>query len=72
MKLRVTEWHGDPHNFHVCTDEDGKTHRVDLFVNGDISDVDYPAAESCIGRTFEVDDLRPYVEIAYGVREVTP
>jgi len=52
-----------------CIDEHGHKHTVDLVIDKYIEGVaENPA--SLVGRTFEVECLTPYIEIAYNVREI--
>ncbi|CAB4176833.1 hypothetical protein UFOVP1672_47 [uncultured Caudovirales phage] len=50
----------------ICVDEDGKSHRVDLFVDGGL-DAEMPDAD-LIGRWVECSYLHPFIEIAADVR----
>ena len=64
MKLSVERYDRN-RDYHVCRDEVGDEHRVDLLVDGGIS-VSNP--ESLVGRTVYCVYLHPFVEIAVGVR----
>lgn len=50
---------------HICCDEDNSDHRIDLFVNGDLTGID---PKSLVGKTVEVKRLHPFLEIAHGVK----
>ena len=66
MRLRVKSYHSGQ-NFHECRDDNGKLHRVDLFIDASLDGFD---AESIVGQVVEVDDLTPFLTIASGVRVV--
>jgi len=64
MKLKVKSYSAAEY-YHLCVDENGNSHRIDLFVNGDLpkglDNLDL------VGKTVEVDYTSPYIEIGYGV-----
>ena len=65
MKYHVDSY--DKYTFyHECTDETGKTLRIDIRVNGDL-EKDLPP-ENLIGKTVEIDSLFPYGFIGVGVK----
>ena len=67
MKLKVIEYN-ERQLYHICEDEAGSFHRVDLFVDRKLDGYD---EISIIGHTVTVDHLSPYEEIACDV-EVLP
>ena len=56
-------------NTHICIDNDGHSHRIDLMVDGAFPKGTDP--ESLVGKTIECEYTYPYISIAMGVREVT-
>lgn len=65
MRLTIMEYVPYPRDFHVCKDEFGKRHQVDMMVNGDFPEGTTP--ESLVGKTYECQYTHPNVEIAMGV-----
>ena len=65
MKFKVTKFMDEPHNFHKCTNENGRECRLDLFTNGDFPKGTDPF--SLEGKTINVESTVPYVSIASGV-----
>lgn len=63
MKLDVLEY-VERENYHVCEDEEGNRHRVDIMVDGAFPGK-FP--QDLIGRTIECERLSPYITIAHGV-----
>ncbi len=56
---------------YMCSDESGRKHRVDLLVDGGLSDTEAAADRAwLIGLTVECDYLIPWIEIAMTVRLV--
>ncbi len=66
MLLHVREYNLDQ-DYHVCRDEQGDTHRVDLMVDGGFCGTDITPRD-LVGLTVEYEYLYPHVEIAHGVR----
>ena len=64
MKLKVMSYN-EREVYHLCVDENGDSHRIDLFVNGDLP----KGLDSLylVGKTVEVDYTSPSIEIGYGV-----
>ncbi len=60
MKLKVIKWNEDI-GAHLCIDEKGNEHRVDLRV-GSVKGL--PTNEELIGKTVECDYIYPYISIA--------
>lgn len=53
---------------HVCEDENGKHHKIDLHVSGCFGDID--PKESLIGKYVTVGRTHPYISIAHDVKIV--
>ena len=76
MILTVKKYEGPPLDYHVCEDEEGNRHFVDLIVNGDFRDqTDGLQGDSYIeflhtlvGKMFEVDYLHPHLVLAMNVK----
>lgn len=66
MKLKILRFDANE-LAHICSDEEGKEHRVDILVDGGIDTAKH-SDEALIGRTVEVSFLTPFVEIAHDVR----
>lgn len=74
IKLKVLEYIGDnPIYFglHICEDEQGNKHRVDLMVDGafEVSTVGYEefVHKTLIGKEIECE-LQPFTEIAGNIK----
>jgi hypothetical protein len=67
MKLFVKDYVPDD-DYHICIDEKGERHRVDIFVDGGLTNKD---REDLVGKTIACEYLHPFIEIACGVEEVT-
>ena len=67
MKLTVRTYNSE-RDYHICVDEAGQVHRVDLLVDGGIKHM----RKSLVGKTVECDYLEPFVELAGGVRLCEP
>lgn len=65
MKLKVESVHPNGVDF-ICRDQDNERHTVDLFVNGDLPE--NTQIQDLVGKTVGVDELLPYIEIAFGVK----
>lgn len=65
MKFEIIKWESLL-DFHRCIDEDGQSHQVDLFINGDLDES--ITAEELVGKTVSVERLTPYLELAHGVK----
>jgi len=65
MKLKVEKYEPHPLNYHMCVDEAGQKHRVDLFVNGTMPKGE--THESVVGKVVECEYIIPYEEIAMNV-----
>lgn len=68
MILKILEY-DKLRDIHICDDENGKRHRVDLMVDGRFKGVDPMAL---VGQVAEVDYLHPYEEIASNVKLINP
>jgi hypothetical protein len=66
MKLFVEDYVAND-DYHICVDEKGKKHRVDILVDGGLENKDRKAL---VGKTIACDYLHPFIEIASGVEEV--
>ena len=62
MKLRIIYYDAEK-DFHVCKDEQGKMHRVDIMVSG-FTNLE---PQDIIGREITVGELFPYIELAKDV-----
>lgn len=73
MKLKVENYYDfHPADTYLCRDEEGRTHYVDLLVDGTFSEIlSIEDRKTLIGKTVEVDYLSPFVEIASNPRIVT-
>ena len=63
--LKVKSYSGHPSYHHVCLDEDGDEHRIDLLITGCLPVGISP--KSLIGKEVKINKLIPYIEIAFGV-----
>lgn len=79
MKYTVKSF--DKHqNHHVCIDEYGGKHNIDVLVDGsllgdrDITNVDeyYDYCNYLVGKELEIEYLIPNVELGMNVKQVTP
>jgi len=66
MKLKVIGYADYPDYFYLCLDEKKVTHRVDLRVSKETEST----IDDLIGKTVEVEELIPFVEIGYKVKIV--
>lgn len=65
MKLTICKYHVSG-MFHDCKDESGQSHRVDIMVDGTLTQFnDDPTKLE--GKVVEVEWLSPYIEVAGGV-----
>lgn len=58
-------------SYHECLDEDGKSHNIDIIVNGDFRkqiELDANFVNTIVGSTITIDYTYPYIEIGMGVR----
>jgi hypothetical protein len=63
-QLRIIEYRAMD-DYHVCLDENGGKHRVDLRISSDLPrDV---SNESLVGLTISYENMHPYIEIAQGI-----
>jgi len=65
VKLKVLKY-VRAEDYHICEDDKGTIHRVDLFVDGSLKGHDI---DSIIGKMVDVDYLSPDGEIAHEVKE---
>jgi len=73
MKLKVIGYADYPDYFYLCLDEKKVTHRVDLRVSKETESTmrALPTSfDDLIGKTVEVEELIPLVEIGYEVKIV--
>lgn len=68
IRLTVEKYLSPPDDYHICRDEAGNTHRVDLLVGGSFPKSTTP--QSLVGRLVSCQDLFPHMELAGGVRVV--
>lgn len=69
MKLLVKKYYQEG-DYYDCKDEKGVWHRVDFHVCGSPEIKKFLDRETLIGKTVEVDDLQPYMELACNVIKV--
>lgn len=66
MRLTVKQYNEDQ-AYHECQDDEGRTYRVDLIVDGTLPDDMAQNPEQLVGRTVQVGWLSPFIEIAQEV-----
>ena len=66
MILKIISYNKDQ-DYHVCKDEEGKHHKIDIFVDGGLGDL-ANSPKDLIGKTVQCDYLHPYIEIANNVK----
>ena len=64
MKLKVTSYMPPPHSYHMCEDEEGVEHRVDLLIGAKKG----LKPEDLVNTTVEVSQLDVYLELAQDVK----
>jgi len=68
MTVLVTSYDKE-NNYHVCTDENGRTWRLDLFVDATMPDD--LTCEDVVGLTIVMDRVQTFIGIASNPRIVT-
>ena len=68
MKLKIVKIYDRDMGEFNCIDEHGSEHIVDMYVDGAFSKSTEP--EFLIGKTFDVDRLNSYLDIAIGVNPI--
>lgn len=68
MKLKVIQYANPPADYHICRDEEGKTIRIDLMVDGALGGK-YPdiAPQDIVGKTVTISWAHAHIMIGHDV-----
>jgi len=65
--LKIIKYEDMPLMWHVCVDEAGQKHQIDIMIDGGFPDTD---PNDLVGKKISIGLLSPYLEIAHEVKVI--